>query len=102
MFVGGVSWRCVIVVCAAVIGGTLIIRSRIVRISTVGSRTVGIGPWAVVIAIIGSDRAYDGAGGKPTYDTDGSRSAVAMTIVSSTTIAIATTIITHIGDQIRQ
>ena len=103
MFVGSVipvGWRGIIVVCAAIISRTMIIRSGIVFISTVRPRTVSIGP--VAIAAIGGDRTYDGAGGNPADDTGGSRSAVtaAITIISSATIA--TTVISYIGDQTRR
>ena len=101
MFVGSVipiGWRGIIVVCATIISGTMIIRSGIVLVSTVRPRAVSIGP--VAIAAIGGDRAYDGAGRKAADDTGGSRSAVtaAITIISSATIA--TTVISCIGDQI--
>jgi hypothetical protein len=111
MFVGGVipiGWR-VIVVCTTIIGGTIIIRPRIVLVRTVRPRTVNIRSCTVgitrpvVIAVIDGDRADDGAGGEPTDDTGGGRSAVtiATTIVSSA-MTIATTIISHIGDQTPQ
>jgi hypothetical protein len=97
MFVGGVipvGWRGIKVVCATIISRTMIVRSGIVLVRTVRPRTVSIGP--VVIAVIGDDRAHDGAGGKPTDDTGGSRSAV------TAAMTIARTIISHFGDQTRR
>ena len=109
MFVGSVipiGWRG-IVVCTTIIGGTLIVRSWIVLVRTVRPRTVSIRSWTVgvarSVAVIGGDRAYDDAGGKPADDTGGSRSAVtaAITIISSA-MTIATTVISYIGDQTRR
>ena len=111
MFVGSVipiGWRG-IVVRTTIIGGALIVRSWIVRVRTVRPRTVSIRSWPVgiprpvAIAVVGGDRAYDGAGGKPADDTGGSRSAItaAITIISSA-MTIATTVNSYIGDQTRR
>ena len=108
MFVGSVipvGLRGIIVVCATIISRTMIIRSGIVFVRTVRPRTVRIRSWtvgvgrSVAIAVIGGDRAYDGAGGNPTDDTGGSCSAVTTAIISSA-MTIATTVISYIGDQI--
>jgi len=112
MFVGSVipiGWRGIIVVCATIISRTMIIRSGIVFVRTVRPRTVSIRSWTVgvarpvAIAAIGGDRAYDGAGGNPTDDTGGSRSAVTAAIpIISSAMTIATTVISYIGDQTRR
>ena len=71
----------------------------------IGASAIRIRSWTVgiarpvVVAAIGNGRTDDGAGGEPTNDTGGSRSAISVaTAVISATITVTPAIIPYVGD----